>query len=81
MFNSDLKKEWVARLEKIQNEYVKEMNATQELTVDLFENRKNSILIIKQIEEFVISIAKTPKEYKVTLEKGIGTRYLTYKRI
>ena len=69
MFNSDLKKEWVARLEKIQNEYVKEMNATQEVTVDLFESRKNSILIIKQIEEFVNSIAKTPKEYKVTLEK------------
>ncbi len=69
MFNSGLKKEWIARLEKIQNEYVKEMNATQEVTVDLFETRKNSILIINQVEELINSIAKTPKEYKVTIEK------------
>lgn len=69
MFNSELKKEWLVRLEEIQKEYVREMNAVQEATVELFETRKNSVLLIKQIEDFVNSIAKTPKEYKVTLEK------------
>ena len=69
MFNSELKKEWLNRLERIQDEYKVEMNEAQEATLELFENRKNAALIVKQVEDFVNSIAKTPKEYNVALEK------------
>lgn len=69
MFNSELKKEWLARLENIQDEYISEMNKTQMATVDLFETRKSAFILIKQIEGFINTIANTPKEYEVKLGK------------
>lgn len=69
MFNSGLKKEWLARLEDIQQEYVSEMNQAQESTIDLFETRKDAVMLIKQVEGFINTIANTPKEYDVALEK------------
>lgn len=69
MFNSELKKDWLHRLERIQDEYKTEMNKAQEATMELFEIRKSSAMILNQIDNFVNSIAQTPKEYNVILEK------------
>ncbi len=69
MFNSNLKKEWLARLENIQNEYKSEMAEAQESTIELFQTRKNAIVAIKQVENFINTIANTPKEYDVKLQR------------
>lgn len=69
MFNSGLKKEWLARLESTRDEYINEMNVTQEATLELFEVRNGAVTVVKQIENFINSIANTPKEYEVTLQE------------
>lgn len=69
MFNSGLKKEWLAKLEETQQEYSDEMNSAQEKILQLFEARKNAVNEIKNIESFVNTIANTPKDYKVKLEQ------------
>ncbi len=69
MFNSELKKEWLTRLDNIQQEYASEMNHTQESTIELFKTRKNAVMLVKQVEGFINTIANTPKEYRVKLEQ------------
>jgi len=69
MFNSGLKKEWLLKLEETQNEYIDEMNSTQGTIIELFESRENAVLQIKLVEKFINSIANTPKDYSIKLEK------------
>lgn len=69
MFNSNLKKEWLSRLEDKQEKYLEEMNKTQEMVVELFETRKDAVNVIKQVEICVNSITNTPKEFKTTLQQ------------
>jgi hypothetical protein len=69
MFNSELKKEWLTRLENIQQEYISEMSQAQESTIGLFETRKDAVMLIKQVEGLINTIANTPKKYSVKLEQ------------
>lgn len=69
MFNNDLKKEAIARLERLQREYDDKSKSIEKAAMNLYDCRKKSLLIIAQAEIYINSLANTPKEFSKEMEE------------
>jgi hypothetical protein len=70
MFNSDVKKNAIAYVNRVAADYEKQAERTQEQAVDLFELRKDtSARTIFAVERFINRLANTPKEYIKTVSE------------
>lgn len=69
MFNNDLKKEAIARLERLQREYDDKSKSIEKSAINLYNCRKDSLEIIDKAEEYINSLANTPKEFEKYMEE------------
>lgn len=69
MFNKNLKKEAIERLEKLQEEYIEKAKLVEEVAVKLYSNRKNSLCIIEQAEVYINNLANKPKDFSKYMEE------------
>lgn len=69
MFNYSSKKEALKIHEKARSKYEKaRLNFNKEIQV-LYEERQNTIKMVRNIESYINSIAKKPKEFEIILRK------------
>ncbi len=69
MFNSNLKKESIKKLEQELIEYEKESLKLQKNAVKLHQERSYAVSIIEGVEEFINQLANTPKEFDKTINQ------------
>ena len=67
MFYNKAKKEALSTHESAVNEYNKTYKSLENGCKDLYEKRKNSIELIREIEVLINSIANHPKEFEKNL--------------
>lgn len=63
MFNSNLKKEALAKHKEKVDAYNKEYKKMETGCMDLYENRQEAVALIQSVEDFINSIANSPKEF------------------
>lgn len=69
MFNRELRKEAIERLERLQKEYSDKSKSIEKAAINLYNCRKDSLLIINQAEVYINSLANTPKEFSRDMEE------------
>ena len=69
MLNQELKKTALNIHEKAKNRYNETYETTIKLCQALYDERKESLVLIRSIETLVSSIANRPKDFDVTLEQ------------
>lgn len=69
MLNSSLKKEAIKKLENSITNYEKSTKKLQTKAIKLHNTRSYGVDIINKIEEYINTLANTPKEFEKTIEK------------
>lgn len=69
MLNQELKKTALNIHEKAKNRYNETYETTIKLCQALYDERKESLVLIRSVETLVSSIANRPKDFDVTLER------------
>lgn len=64
MFYNRAKKDAIQRLKKVEGEYNKTALVGNDLALELYEQRKAAVKAIKRVEEYINSLANTPKDFK-----------------
>lgn len=68
MFNKKLKKEAIYRLEELQKEYTDKSKLVEEIDIELYSNRKNSLFIIEQAEKYIYNLTNIPEAFLRDME-------------
>lgn len=69
MLNSSLKKEAIKKLENSITNYEKSTKKLQTKAIKLHNTRSYGVDVINKIEEYINTLANTPKEFEKTIEK------------
>ena len=77
MFNSDYKKESLANLKVVANEYQIKYKSTINSVMDLHALRLKSVELIKSVESYIYSIENVPNELQ-TILKATNTNYTNF---
>jgi hypothetical protein len=79
LFNSDYKKESLANLKVVANEYQIKYKSTINSVMDLHALRLKSVELIKSVESYIYSIENVPNELQ-TILKATNTNYTNFER-
>ncbi|WP_033542832.1 hypothetical protein [Planococcus sp. CAU13] len=69
MLNSSMKKEAIKKLENSITSYEKSTKKLQTKAISLHNTRSYGVDVINKIEEYINTLANTPKEFEKTIEK------------
>lgn len=69
MFYNDAKNQALQRLKSKESEYNNLISKGNSLAVSLYQHRKNASSIIKQVQDYINSLANTPKHFQDKIKK------------
>lgn len=69
MFYNDAKSQAIQRLKSKESEFNNLVSKGNSLAISLYQHRKTASLIIKQVQDYINSLANTPKHYQDKIKK------------